>query len=73
MRHPEWIAAEHHRLHLVEDWPESPHKTAALAAIQSSLQSLAHTTTGETYAPCEICLNRRKAPVAILTENRKSN
>jgi hypothetical protein len=46
---------------------------AALAAIHSSLQSLAHTTIGETYALCEICLNRMKAPVAILTENRESN
>jgi hypothetical protein len=38
--HAEWIAAEHHRLHIVEEWPEGPHKEVALAAIQSSLHSL---------------------------------
>ncbi len=57
----EWVAAEHHRLHVVEEWPESPHKKVALAAIQSSLHSLLqnHPPDGP-LAACEICLSRKK-------------
>jgi hypothetical protein len=36
----EWFATEHYRLHSVEEWPDSPHKEAALYAIRSSLDSL---------------------------------
>jgi hypothetical protein len=59
--HSEWIAAEHHRLHIIEEWPESPHKKVALAAIQSSLHSLLqnHPPDGP-LAACEICLSRKK-------------
>jgi hypothetical protein len=59
----EWFATEHHRLHVVEDWPEGPHKEVALAAIQSSLHSLLqnHGPDGPPFATCEICLSRNKA------------
>jgi hypothetical protein len=30
----EWIAAEHYRLHVIEEWPEGPRKAVALSAIQ---------------------------------------
>ena len=36
----QWIASEHHRLHTVEGWPDSPHKEATLQAIYSTLASL---------------------------------
>jgi hypothetical protein len=60
--HAEWIATEHHRLHLIEEWPDGPHKEVALAAIQSSLHSLLqnHQPDGP-LATCEICLSRNKA------------
>ena len=60
--HAEWIAAEHHRLHIVEEWPEGPHKEVALAAIQSSLHSLLqnHEPDGE-LTTCEICVSRKGA------------
>jgi hypothetical protein len=59
----EWIAAEHHRLHLIEEWPDGPRKEVALSAIQSSLQSLLqnHQPDG-LLAACEICLNRKSMP-----------
>lgn len=64
----EWVAAEHHRLHIVDNWPEGPHKEAALNAIHSSLQSLLQTTgPDQTLAMCEVCLSQKKANIA--TEN----
>ena len=50
----EWVAAEHHRLHVVEEWPESPHKKVALAAIQSSLYSLLQNHPPEAVPPVRI-------------------
>lgn len=66
----EWIAMEHHRLHLVEEWPDSPHKAAALAAIHSTLQGLLRNQRpGAPVLTCEVCLNRqRSAPVVKFPE-----
>lgn len=62
----EWIAMEHHRLHLVEEWPDSPHKAAALAAIHSTLEGLLRTQRpGAPVLMCEICLSRVK-PAAVV-------
>jgi hypothetical protein len=60
--HAEWIATEHHRLHIIEEWPEGAQKEVALAAIQSSLQSLLqnHQPDGG-LAACEICVSRKGA------------
>ena len=57
--HAEWVAAEHYRLHVIEEWPESPRKAVALSAIQSSLQSLLQNHQPDGLLPgCEICLSR---------------
>jgi len=66
----EWIAMEHHRLHLVEEWPDSPHKRAALAAIDSTLQSLIRRQRpGASVPVCEVCQNRKLAvPVVVFPE-----
>ncbi len=37
---PEQLAVEHHRIHVMEHWPEGPLKTAGIAAASSRLQSL---------------------------------
>jgi hypothetical protein len=50
----QWIAMEHYRLHSVEQWPDGPAKEAALAAIHSSLESLARISGGST-PPCSVC------------------
>ena len=61
----EWIAMEHQRLHLVEEWPDGPYKQAALAAIHSTLDGLLRTLHhGAALPVCEVCLNRKK-PVPL--------
>jgi hypothetical protein len=54
----QWLKTEHDRLHIVEQWPDGPHKSAALTAIRSSLESLARKATSRIEFDCETCLNR---------------
>jgi hypothetical protein len=61
----EWIAMEHHRLHLIEEWPNGPHKDAAVAAIRSTLESLLRTHRGVDLPICEMCLNRPNASTLV--------
>jgi len=74
----QWLKTEHDRLHIVELWPDGPHKQAALAAIRSKIASLAQTLAGDRHLECEICLNRQTAefvrfpvlsPVAVQPSN----
>lgn len=59
--HFQWFKTEHHRLHIIEEWPDSPHKEAALAAIRSKLASLARNLPSDSHSlHCEICLNRKE-------------
>ena len=70
--HFQWFSTEHHRLHIIEEWPDGPQKQAALAAVRSKLASLArHLPPDSDVAHCEICLNHKErrglvalAPVA---------
>jgi len=56
----EWVAAEHYRLHVIEEWPEGPRKAVALSATRSSLQSLLQNRQPDgLLAACEICLGRK--------------
>jgi hypothetical protein len=58
----QWIASEHHRLHTVEGWPDSPYKEATLHAIHSTLASLAQGPgVAGSLPPCEMCLSRRRS------------
>ena len=34
-----WLASEHSRIHLIEQWPSGPRREAALAAARSTLDS----------------------------------
>lgn len=59
----DWIAMEHYRLHVVENWPEGPRRDATLAAIHSKLASFGqqpHLTTGA--RDCSICSSRARTP-----------
>ncbi len=58
--HLEWLAMEHYRLHVVEQWPEGPYKHAALAAIHSTLNSLTRRQPGAGDPPCEVCSSRAR-------------
>jgi len=35
-----WLAVEHYRMHLVENWPDSDEKTATLNSIRATMASL---------------------------------
>ncbi len=59
----DWIAMEHYRLHVVENWPDSPLREVTLAAIHSKLASFGqepHLTTGA--RGCSICSSRLRTP-----------
>jgi hypothetical protein len=59
-----WIAVEHYRLHLVERWPNSPHKEATLAAVYSALASLERDSRSATASQeCIVCRTRRASVV----------
>jgi len=56
----EWLAAEHNRLHSVEQWPDGARKEAALTAIRSSLESLArHAHIVRPDFDCLLCRSRQ--------------
>jgi hypothetical protein len=67
-----WVASEHHRLHHVEQWPDSPRKQAVIGAIQSTLDSLAHyPRTAQENFICFVCETRKtKAMVLEMPSNR---
>jgi len=59
--HFQWFKTEHHRLHVIEEWPDGPQKQAALAAVRSKLASLARNLPGDAdLARCEVCLNHKE-------------
>ncbi len=63
--HTEWLAAEHYRLHLMEQWPEGSMKEAGLNAARSALGSLARSLpTGSSYV-CPICASRRHSIATV--------
>ncbi len=62
----EWLSQEHHRLHIVEEWPEGPQKEAVLASIRSKLKSLLGNCDEESLPTCLVCNNRRVASCVTL-------
>ena len=61
----EWLAAEHHRIHVMELWPDGPRKEAGLAAARSALDSLAGTMPKGSSFECATCASRRPAATSI--------
>ena len=62
----DWIATEHTRLHLAEEWPNSAYKQATLAAIRSTLASLERNqefTDG--LSVCNICVSRNRMALVL--------
>lgn len=58
----EWIMEEHHRLHIVEGWPDGPRKEAVLAGIRSTLHRLLLDIQAAANHPvCAICHHRGRA------------
>jgi hypothetical protein len=55
----EWLASEHHRIHMIELWPDGFRKEAGLAAARSALESLTGVIPKGSSFVCAICASRR--------------
>lgn len=54
-----WLAVEHHRIHLIENWPDGARKQASLASARSALAGLERSASSEASEfVCEICESR---------------
>lgn len=53
--HSEWLAFEHYRLLVIEEWPDGPRRDAALAAVRLTIDSLLRTPPHEGASPCAVC------------------
>jgi len=49
----EWLAMQHYRIHVMEQWPDGPRKQAGLAAARSTIESLARIMSVENRAAVE--------------------
>ena len=62
----QWMKMEHYRLHVVEEWPDSPHKKAVLAAIRSTLGRLqTDLPSGFELPRCIVCSSRRAGSAVL--------
>lgn len=62
----QWIRVEHHRLHSVERWADSPHKQAVLAGIRSALERLQAASLSPVGSlPCMVCVSKRREAVVL--------
>jgi len=59
----EWLAVEHHRIHVMELWPDGPRKEAGIAAARSAIESLAPALPGGASFCCATCAARAAAPL----------
>jgi len=60
------IKMEHYRLHVVEEWPDSPHKQAVLAATRSTLGRLqTDLPSGFELPRCMVCSSRRAGSAVL--------
>ena len=58
------MQVEHYRLHLVEGWPDGPHKQAVLAGIRSALERL-QAACPDCQPMCMVCASRRRQAAVL--------
>lgn len=63
----QWLAMEHYRMHVIEQWPDSPRKHAALAAARSAIASLQDADPTLAAEVCLVCAGRQH-PTATVVE-----
>jgi hypothetical protein len=64
--HGEWLAMEHYRIHVMEQWPDGPRKDVGLAAARSALERLLRAASpNESAFTCVICASRRQSVTVI--------
>jgi hypothetical protein len=56
----QWIAMEHYRLHMAEEWPDSAYKRSTLAAIRSVLGNLSSDQALRVLPSCTVCRTRKR-------------
>jgi hypothetical protein len=62
----ESLAMEHHRLHVIEQWPEGPEKRARLAAVRSAIAGLERLEApGAKHWSCIVCGCRGAMPIPL--------
>ena len=54
----EWLAVEHHRIHLMEQWPDGPRKEAGLNSARSALKSLLVSAPSSDSFACGVCSSK---------------
>ena len=62
----QWIAMEHYRLHMAEEWPDSAYKRSTLAAIRSMLGNLSSDQELRIPRSCSVCRTRKQLLEAAL-------
>ncbi len=61
-----WLASEHFRIHVIEEWPDGPRKEAALSAARSAVNSLLRSAHPDVLNfHCSVCANRRKSVAVV--------
>jgi hypothetical protein len=53
--HSEWLAFEHNRIHVMEQWPDGPRKEAGIASARCALESLAQIMPERCAFECATC------------------
>ena len=51
----EWLAMQHYRIHVMEQWPDGPRKRAGLAAARSVIERLDETLIEGPSFACATC------------------
>jgi hypothetical protein len=54
----QYLALEHYRLHVIEQWPNGPRKKASLAAARSTVESLNRIHCQGTLFECITCARK---------------
>ena len=58
--HSQWMAFEHNRIHVMEQWPDGPTKEAGLASAWSALDRVTREMPDGSSFTCVICAGRRQ-------------
>lgn len=64
------IKTEHYRLHVAEEWPDSPYKEAVLAAARSALERLEAAAVEPLEPACMVCGARRTGAKVLVFPSR---
>ena len=61
----EWLAVEHHRIHVMEQWPHGPRKEAGLNSARSALKSLLVSVASSDSFACAVCSSKSQCTTLV--------